>query len=85
MNACVCHSGSVCGVGCAKGRHHGGCPRDCGHGCIGTHHCPLHDAALDMLKALKMVSKMAVAWQPLTPGDIAEVRAAIAKAEGRDR
>jgi hypothetical protein len=40
-------------------------------------------AAPDLLGACKMVAEMAVGWQPLTPGDIAEVRAAIAKAEGK--
>lgn len=40
-------------------------------------------AAPDLLRACKMVADMAVSWQPLTPGDIAEVKAAIAKAEGR--
>jgi hypothetical protein len=40
-------------------------------------------AAPDLLQACKMVAGMAVGWEPLTPGDIAEVKAAIAKAEGR--
>lgn len=40
-------------------------------------------AAPDLLQACRMVLEMAVAWQPLTPGDIAEVKAAIAKAEGK--
>ena len=40
-------------------------------------------AAPDLLRACKRVADMAVSWQPLTPGDIAEVKAAIAKAEGR--
>ena len=40
-------------------------------------------AAPDLLKACKMVAEMAVSWEALTPGDIAEVKAAIAKAEGR--
>jgi len=40
-------------------------------------------AAPDLLEACQMVWKMAVAWEPLTPGDIAEVKAAIAKAQGR--
>jgi hypothetical protein len=39
-------------------------------------------AAPEMLAACRMVLEMAVAWQPLTPGDIAEVKAAVAKAEG---
>lgn len=40
-------------------------------------------AAPDLLKACKAVASFAVSWEPLTPGDIAEVTAAIAKAEGR--
>jgi len=36
-----------------------------------------------LLSACKIVAEMAVAWQPLTPGDIAEVNAAILKAEGK--
>lgn len=40
-------------------------------------------AAPDLLAACKMVADMAVGWGALTPGDIAEVKAAIAKAEGR--
>lgn len=38
-------------------------------------------AAPDLLRACKVVAEMAVSWEPLTPGDIAEVRAAIAKAD----
>jgi hypothetical protein len=40
-------------------------------------------AAPELLRACKLVAAMAVAWAPLTPGDIAEVNAAIAKAEAR--
>lgn len=40
-------------------------------------------AAPALLEACKMVVAMAVSWQPLTPGDIIEVKAAIDKAEGR--
>lgn len=40
-------------------------------------------AAPELLRACKMVAEMAVHWEPLTPGDIAEVKAAIAKAEGK--
>lgn len=36
-----------------------------------------------LLAACREVVCMAVAWQPLTPGDIGMVKAAIAKAEGR--
>ncbi len=39
-------------------------------------------AAPDLLAACKMVADIAVSWSPITPGDIAQVRAAIAKAEG---
>ena len=39
-------------------------------------------AAPDLLAACKMIASIAVGWQALTPGDIAEVHAAIAKAEG---
>lgn len=39
-------------------------------------------AAPDLLAACKLIAAMAVGWEPLTPGDIAEVTAAIAKAEG---
>ena len=39
-------------------------------------------AAPDLLRACKYVAEIAVAWDPLTPGDIAEVLAAVAKAEG---
>ena len=50
--------------------------------------CTLADALLiaaapDLLAACKMVAAMAVGWEPLTPGDIAEVTTAIAKAEGK--
>jgi len=37
-------------------------------------------AAPELLRACQMVAEIAVAWQPLTPGDITEVKAAIAKA-----
>lgn len=37
-------------------------------------------AAPDLLRACKMIADMAVSWEPLTPGDIAEVRDAITKA-----
>ncbi len=40
-------------------------------------------AAPELLRACKAIAAMAVAWEALTPGDIAEVRGAIAKAEGR--
>ena len=40
-------------------------------------------AAPELLKACQMVADMAVSWQPLTPGDISEVNAAISKATGR--
>lgn len=40
-------------------------------------------AAPELLAACKYISDIAVSWQPLTPGDIADVRRAIAKAEGR--
>ena len=40
-------------------------------------------AAPELLEACQMVADMAVSWQPLTPGDIAEVRAAISKATGK--
>jgi hypothetical protein len=40
-------------------------------------------AAPELLHACKMIADLAVCWEALTPGDIAEVRAAIAKAEGR--
>ena len=39
-------------------------------------------AAPDLLRACKAVAEMAVHWEPLTPGDIREVHAAIAKATG---
>lgn len=42
----------------------------------------LMDAAPDLLRACKMISQMAVAWQALTPGDISEVEQAISRAEG---
>jgi hypothetical protein len=44
---------------------------------------PLRDAAPELLRACKLVADIAVCWEAVTPGDIAEVRAAIAKAEGR--
>ena len=40
-------------------------------------------ATPDLLRAAKMVSGFAVSWEPLTPRDIAELNAAIVKAEGR--
>lgn len=40
-------------------------------------------AAPDLLSACKFVAETAVSWQPFTPGDIALVKAAIAKAEGK--
>lgn len=36
-----------------------------------------------LLRAAKLISGFAVSWEPLTPGDIAELNAAIAKAEGK--
>ena len=40
-------------------------------------------AAPDLLAACKMISDMAVEWDALTPGDIAEVNDAIKKAEAK--
>jgi hypothetical protein len=40
-------------------------------------------AAPDLLAACKLIASYAISWQPLTPGDIREMTAAIAKAEGR--
>ncbi len=48
---------------------------------VATANARLIAAAPDLLRACKMVAEMAVGWEALTPGDIAEVRAAIAKAE----
>lgn len=47
----------------------------------GVSYMSMNAAAPDLLRACKMIAGMAVSWEPLTPGDIAEVRAAIAKAE----
>lgn len=39
-------------------------------------------AAPDLLEAAKRVAAFALSWEPLTSGDIADLRAAIVKAEG---
>jgi len=44
--------------------------------------CTCPDRAA-LLSAAKLIESFAVAWEPLTPGDITELTAAIAKAEGR--
>ena len=41
------------------------------------------ESRAELLKACELIAGMAVSWEPLTPGDIAEVRAAISKATGR--
>lgn len=40
-------------------------------------------AAPELLAAAKLIASFAVSWEPLSPGDIRQLTAAIAKAEGR--
>lgn len=41
------------------------------------------DARNELLAAAKVIASFAVAWQPLSPGDIRALTDAIAKAEGQ--
>ena len=58
------------------------------HICAVNHRCEKHEAnarliaaAPELLEAAKVVASFAQGWEPLTPGDIKDLRDAIAKAE----